>query len=464
MNVVARVAVCFFAASCLLGCGSADDSEPEAPGPPTWRVANGFLRTPDGRRAVLRGANLAGAHKNTPYFGFHQAADYQRLRNVWGMNAIRFLIVWAAIEPEKGVYDEAYLDGVRERLGWAKDAGLSVVIDMHQDVYGEGFGGDGAPRWTCDESHYAAFKPHDQWFLNYLDPNVVACVDGFYASDELVQHYIEAWRRVAEKVRDNDAVVGFDVMNEPPWGSSTMNAFEETTLQGFYEKVVPKVRAVAPDWVAFLEPGANRNLGVATGLVKFPFANVVYSPHAYSSAAELGNGFDPSARNSLMGNIAALQNEAEALDAALWIGEYGGTTTSSGIVEYMDAGYDGTSAVAAANVYWAYDANSGGYGMLEDDQTDKPVLLDALVRPFPELTAGDPVSWDYDETTGKFTYTWHPDAKVTEPTVLSVASRIYPNGYDVTCDGCTSEESDGRLTITEAPAGDPAVISLVPKP
>jgi endoglycosylceramidase len=464
MNSVARAAFGFFAAACLLGCSSKDEAKDEEAGPTGWHVSGGFLRTPDGRRAVVRGANLAGAHKHAPYFGFHEPTDYQRLRDVWGMNAIRFLIVWAAIEPEKGVYDEAYLDGIAERMGWARDAGLRVVIDMHQDVYGEGFGFDGAPRWTCDESRYTAFKPHDQWFLNYLDPNVIACVDGFYSSEELVDHYIEAWRRVAEKVRDNEAVVGFDVMNEPAWGSASMNAFEETILQGFYEKLVPKVRAVAPGWVAFLEPGANRNLGVATGLVKFPFDNVVYSPHAYSSAAELGSGFDPSARNSLMNNIALLRSEADALDAALWIGEYGGTTSSAGIMEYMDAGYDGTAAVAAANVYWAYDANSGGYGMLEDDQTDKPVLLDALVRPFPELTAGDPVSWEYDETTRKFTYTWHPDPKVKEPTVISVAPRIYPTGYDVTCDGCTTEASPGKLTITQAPSGDPAVIAIAPKP
>ena len=26
--------------------------------------------------------------------------------------------------------------------------GVHVILDMHQDVYGEGFGGNGAPRWT----------------------------------------------------------------------------------------------------------------------------------------------------------------------------------------------------------------------------------------------------------------------------------------------------------------------------
>jgi hypothetical protein len=164
-----------------------------------------------------------------------------------------------------------------------------------------------------------------------------------------------------------------------------------------------------------------------------------------------------------MSHISALAAEAKSLNAALWIGEYGGTTSSPGIMEYMDAGYDGAAAVAAANVYWAYDADSGGYGMLEDDESNKTILLDALVRPYPELVAGDPVNWTYDETTRTFTLTWHPDPTVTEPTILSVADRIYPEGYVVTCDGCTSEAARGRLSILVAPGGDPAVVTLAPK-
>jgi len=71
----------------------------------------------------------------------------------WELNAVRFLVLWAAVEPERGVYDDAYLDQVAERMAWARQAGLVVVLDLHQDVHGEGFGGDGAPRWTCDKAH-----------------------------------------------------------------------------------------------------------------------------------------------------------------------------------------------------------------------------------------------------------------------------------------------------------------------
>lgn len=452
------------AALALTGCGSDPPAEEPAPG---WRVRDGFVRAPDGRRAILRGANLAGGHKASPYFSFHQPADYVALREHWGMSSIRFLVLWAGVEPEKGQYDEAYLDELALRVGWARDAGLSVVLDMHQDVYGEGFakgGGDGAPRWTCDEANYQAFTPAAQWFFNYLDPAVQACVDGFYASDELQEHYIEAWRRVAARLADNDAVVGFDPMNEPHWGSSTMAAFEETKLQPFYEKLVPAVREVAPGWLAFLEPGASRNLGSPTGLTPFPFAGVVYAPHSYNAAAEQGNGFDPAARAALIKNIESLAEEARALDAALWIGEYGGTSSSPGITEYMDASYDGFAAVAAASVYWAYDANSGGYGMLNDDQSPKPVLEDVLIRPAPVFVAGDPLSWDFDAVTRVFTLSWHADAAVKAPTLVSVPTRVYPAGVVVTCDGCSTEQSAGLLSITAPPKGDPALVQLAPKP
>jgi endoglycosylceramidase len=182
---------------------------------PQWHVDGGFLRAPDGRAVILRGVNLSGAQKNAPYLDDKTAADYDRVRSDWGMNAVRFVMTWAAVEPDEGRYDDAYLDAVAERLGWAQAAGLSVVLDMHEDVYGEGFGFDGAPRWSCDAARYAAFVPQMPWFVNTLDPNVIACVDGFYERAELQQHFVDAWRHVAARLGGAPAVVGFDVLNEP---------------------------------------------------------------------------------------------------------------------------------------------------------------------------------------------------------------------------------------------------------
>ncbi|HEX8951354.1 MAG TPA: cellulase family glycosylhydrolase, partial [Polyangia bacterium] len=329
MRTLAGLALAVVVAAVAAGCGK------PAPG---WHVAGGFLRAPDGRAVILRGVNLSGAQKNAPYLDDKSAADYDRVRADWGMNAIRFVMTWSAVEPDQGRYDDAYLDGVVERLGWAQAAGLSVVLDMHEDVYGEGFGFDGAPRWTCDAARYAAFVPQMPWFVNTLDPNVVACVDHFYASADVRQRFVLAWRHVASRLRAAPAVVGFDVLNEPEWGSYSIFLFEQDLLTPLYADVVKAVRAEAPGWVAFLEPSASRNGGIPTGLTApFAFGDVMYAPHSYDQSAEGGGGFDPSHRQKILDNVAQLAGEARALDAGLWIGEYGGVASAPGIVEYMTA-------------------------------------------------------------------------------------------------------------------------------
>jgi endoglycosylceramidase len=423
------------------------------------RVHDGFLHDADGRALILRGVNLSGAQKHAPYLDDKTPADYARLRTDWGFNSIRFLMTWAAVEPQPGVYNDVYLDGVAERLRWAEDAGLTVVLDMHQDIYGEGFGFDGAPRWTCDEARYAAFMPREPWFINATDPNVMACVDGFYERSELRDHFIAAWRHVAARLHDSRAVIGFDILNEPNWGTYPVFQFERDRLAPLYSEVVVAVREVAPHWVAFLEPSASRNLGFATALPMLPFVDVVYSPHSYDAMAENGAGFDPARRQPILDTVAELAEEAKQLGAGLWIGEYGGNADHAGIVEYMTAQYDAAGAVAAGTMYWAYD-KSDGYALLDPNGNEKPTLLGSLVRPYPERVAGIPLSYGFDAATSVFTMRYEPDAGVAAPTVIVVPARVYPNGYSVECDGCTFDAGANQLVITAPPRGAPATIVI----
>lgn len=413
---------------------------------------------------ILRGANVSGRHKYAPYFDFHEPADFERMREEWGMNSVRFLILWAAIEPEEGVYDDAYLDAVAERMQWLADAGLLVVLDMHQDLYGEGFGGDGAPLWTCDQAHYDAYEPTEPWFANYANEHVVACYDGFWSSESLLAHYEEAWRRVAERLADSPAVIGVDPMNEPFWGSTAPSTFEQQDLGALYERVIAAVRESAPHWVAFLEPSASRNLGISTSLEPFSFSDIVYSPHSYDSLAEGGEGFDDERRDALVSNYSLFRQEADWLDAALWIGEYGGIASDPGIVEYMDAQYDGAGGVSAGTCYWTY-TKSDGYGMLDADGNDKPELLDTLVRPYPARVAGTPISYGFDESTRTFTLDYEPDHGVAAPTEIVVPARVYPDGFEVDCGGCTTETEPGRLRLLEPPpsGGEAATVAVRPK-
>jgi endoglycosylceramidase len=405
--------------------------------------------------------NLSGAQKSAPYLDDKTADDYARIRDDWGMNAIRFVMTWAAVEPDEGQYDDAYLDGVAARMDWAAAAGISVVLDMHEDVYGEGFGFDGAPRWTCDEARYAAFMPMMPWFVNTVDPNVEACVDGFYTRADLQEHFVAAWRHVAERLAASPAVIGFDVLNEPEWGSYPIFAFELDRLTPLYTSVTKAVREAAPGWVAFLEPSSSRNAGVPTNLMKLEVPNVMYAPHSYDSAAEGGAGFDPSHRAQILDNVARLADEATALDAGLWIGEYGGDASAPGIVDYMTADYDAAGAVAAGTMYWAYD-KSDGYGLLAPDGTEKPLLVGSVVRPYPEKVAGDPISYAFDAPSATFTFSYAPNRAATLPTEIVVPDRVYPSGYRVDCGGCRYQARPGRVVLDTPPLDNPATVVVAP--
>lgn len=443
-----------FACALLLvaGCGNS------APG---WHVGGGFLRAPDGRAAILRGVNLSGAQKNAPYLDDKVEADWDRVRADWGMNAIRFVMTWSAVEPELGRFDDAYLDSVAARMAWAEAAGLAVVLDMHEDVYGEGFGFDGAPRWTCDEARYAAFMPQMPWFVNTVDPNVEACVDGLYERADLHQQFVDAWRHVARRLAASPAIVGFDVLNEPEWGSYSIFQFEQDRLTPLYDDVVAAVRAEAPGWVAFLEPSSSRNAGVPTGLTApFRFRDVMYAPHSYDSAAEGGGGFDPTHRQKILDNVAALAGEARALDAGLWIGEYGGMADAPGIVEYMTAQYDAAGAVAGSSMYWSYD-QGGSYSLLAADGTETPLLVDTVVRPYPDRVAGDPIAYAFDATSRTFTFSYTPDRSKL-PTEIAVPARVWPDGYAVDCGGCRYEIRSGALVLDTPPPGSPATVVIAP--
>lgn len=447
----------------LMGaCGGDDGKETPAPRIPraSYFVENAALRDPTGRTLVMRGVNLAGAHKYKPYLSSFLPADYARLQTDWGFNAIRFLVTWAGLEPTRGVYDEVYLGEIEKRIGWARDAGLLVVVDMHQDLFGEGFaGGDGAPRWTCDDARYAAYKQPEQFFFGYLDPNVQACFDALWTNNELRGHLVEAWRRLAERLAKYENVIGFDPLNEPFWGTYPIGQFEADRLAPFYAETTRAIRSVAPNWLVFAEPSSSRNLGVASTLPKLPLDGVVYSPHVYDPTAESGLGFDPSHRESILFKVADMKAEADLVGAPLWIGEYGGQADKPGIAEYMTADYDAAGAAAASTMYWAYDKDEG-YALLGKDGAEKKALADALTRPYPERTAGKLLSYAFAADTAVATIRWERDESIVTPTEIVVPLRLYPRGVLVECGGCTVEEVPGLVRLRTSPPGDPITVTL----
>ena len=194
-----------------------------------------------GRQVFLWGMNMGEKSSRRQHESWHGPEDFRKMRR-WGMNAIRLLIFWSAVEPEPGKYDEEYLERVDKRIGWARDAGLYVILDMHQDLWSEAIpGGNGAPAWaTLDDDlpHQVMGGP---WSTAYFtSPRIHKAFDNFWDNTPgpggvgIQDRFALAWQHVAKRYADEPTVAGFDLMNEPFPGSpildgaaAVLNAFPD---------------------------------------------------------------------------------------------------------------------------------------------------------------------------------------------------------------------------------------------
>lgn len=337
-------------------------SPPAEVAPHPWHLTDD-----EGRMVVHRGVNLNSAAKSRDG-GYHHGLDDDELAIIAeaGFTLVRLLVFWEAIEPEDGVIDAAYLDRVRDDVAALDALGLDVVLDLHQDVYGEGFGYTGFPRWTCDEAAYAAFTPNGgSWFLDYFDENVVACFDAFWASDTLQERYAAIAARLVAEVGDAPGVVGLDVMNEPFWGSLTREAHDEVVLPAFYARVIAAVRAEDDDLPLWLEPSVYANLDADPRLPIGDLGDdhLVFAPHFYPAYAELGTGYDGDFTDEAVA-LDRLTSWARREQVPFALGEFGIFSDTGTEAAYVADVLDAVASDGGSGVWWSMDR---GTGLLTDD-------------------------------------------------------------------------------------------------
>ncbi len=110
--------------------------------------AGRWLTDAAGRVVVLHGLNQV--YKVPPYtpsadgFGDDDAAFLAAN----GFNGMRVGIIWGAVEPQPGVYDDNYLASIAQTVQTLASHGMLSLLDSHQDLYNEVFQGEGAPAWA----------------------------------------------------------------------------------------------------------------------------------------------------------------------------------------------------------------------------------------------------------------------------------------------------------------------------
>ena len=230
------------------------------PHSPALLTRHGRFLDREGRQVILHGVNLVNKDPGVGYLGPEGPETFANFRR-WGFNCIRLGVIWDGLEPEPGQFNEAYLRGIDRQIAWARENGLYVFLDMHQDLYSVLFS-DGAPAWATLTGDLPHETPGAVWSDAYFtSPAVQSALDHFWENTPapdgrgLQDHYAQVWQMLARRYAGEPAVIGYDLMNEPFPGSaaapSQMLLFQQAAeLLGELEGgPAPSAEELAMQWM-----------------------------------------------------------------------------------------------------------------------------------------------------------------------------------------------------------------------
>ncbi|MFL6369769.1 MAG: cellulase family glycosylhydrolase, partial [Nitrososphaeraceae archaeon] len=260
-----------------------------------------WFRDPEGRYLLFRGVNFASRSKLPPFLPIAplhmQNIDESILKEEielvkpeldllkkLGFNIIRLLISWKAIEPEPNpnlnelsTAGRKYLNLVNQIIDALYSRDLFILLDFHQDIAHEIYGGDGFPDWALaiDEQHKrpkASNLRDRKWQTAYmLNKLVKHTLSSFWKNDLTntefglqnfpVRTHLEKtigqtvnFFRSLNNGSGHPAILGIEPFNEPHPAGIAAEQFEETFLYQYYQNVESEIRKFDDKIFLFLEP------------------------------------------------------------------------------------------------------------------------------------------------------------------------------------------------------------------
>jgi endoglycosylceramidase len=372
-----------------------------------------------GRVVIVHGTNMV--YKPAPYypsvagFGDDDAAFLARI----GFNAVRVGVIWKGVEPRPGVYDSAYLGHIAKTVATLARHHVLSLLDFHQDMYNERFQGEGAPDWAVQDGGLP--NPKLGFPGNYTgNPALQHALDAFFNNATGPHHlglqrwFAGAWSDVATRFRHVRSVLGYELFNEPFPGSqwmtcaNTMGCPFDAKLTALYRRVDRAIRGVDGHTLVWYEPNVlfNNGAGTKVGALRdrhggFAFHDYcLQEPQTHSPSG--CDQFDDMVFSDARAHVA---RTGEALIETEW-----GSTTDTAYLSDMRRRADRDM---VPWLEWSYCAchsptDTGQPGIVEDPH--KPPrgsnrlrgTLRALVEPYPQVIAGTPLSWSFNNSSRTF--------------------------------------------------------------
>lgn len=252
-------------------------------------IEDGWFRSKtDGRYLLFRGVCFGPSAKLPPNLPFRSFEDWTKFETyvdlllACGFTTLRLPFFWSAFEPvcnpSAPEYNEQYLRDFFEYIRRFSDKGFLILIDMHQDLLGDAFGGNGMPDWVRSEGseHRSFLKDTPLWGANYeFNRHLRRTFTDFWRND-LTNHshfpaleqfkvrdrFLDTLERVAAEAAHCERVLGIEIFNEPHPARLGNRVFEETILAEFYAGAIRRIRKHSADLFAFLSPQSDWNVNL----------------------------------------------------------------------------------------------------------------------------------------------------------------------------------------------------------
>jgi aryl-phospho-beta-D-glucosidase BglC (GH1 family) len=248
---------------------------------PFLRVSGQKIIDESGKQVILKGVNLGGwlmmegymfGGRNIPEHDFRNSfentlgadalEDFTRsfrdafiresdIRTIksWGANCVRIPFNYRLIEFENRPYslNEEGLSYLDKAVGWCQKHGIYCILDLHA-----------APGAQNDAWHSDSYGKQE-----------------LFSNETNKDRYLRLWFFLADRYREESAVAGYDVLNEPVVG-----IFEENHVKDLYEKVTREIRDTDKKHIIFLEGNVWAQRLEFLGKPKD--GNTAYSIHCYA--------------------------------------------------------------------------------------------------------------------------------------------------------------------------------------
>lgn len=349
--------------------------------------------------------------------------DFAQLRAL-GYDSIRLSLSWSLLEPTPGHVGARYIDRIAQVVGWARSAGLNVILDMHQDAWSKYLystpadrctapyapirGYDGAPRWASLHSRPVCALNGTRELDPAVQEDFAKFLHDARAPDGvgLREHFVAVLAALARRFRDDPTVAGYDLLNEPTFFN--VPGTDASVLLPFYAKVIAGVRRRVPGFrqLFFIEPGALRDVSdrssIAARWSRYSrYRNVVYAPHVYTRT------FTPRSF-PMAGGYRSAVADSRHLGLPLWIGEFGASPADTQTV--LRAHYREQDAFGLGGSLWVWKENAndtqprafwGVYGPPFGPGVPQRERIRLSSRSYPLYTAGNLRGLSYDAATGR---------------------------------------------------------------